>query len=52
MKTRKATRAREKALKTLTQMIRDGEVYQHDPATVGHKVHTAECWKRIEGDKT
>jgi hypothetical protein len=31
----------------VTTMVKDGIVYAHDTATVGHKEHTAECWTII-----
>ena len=40
----KATKERNDLRTKLTTMIRDGLVYRHDPATVGHEQHTAECW--------
>ena len=40
----KATKAQRKAQATLTTMVRDGVTHLHDPSTVGHATHTAECW--------
>lgn len=44
---RKATTRRNEMRARVTTMVRDGMVYAHDPATVGHKKHTAECWTLI-----
>lgn len=39
----------------LSTMVRDGEIYDHDPATVGHEQrgerHTAACWTLRTGDE-
>ena len=43
----KATKARKEALKATTTMVVDGRIYQHNPATVGHEKHTAECWTLV-----
>jgi len=45
----KATKARKAAMKATTTMVRDGLIYQHNPATVGHEKHTAECWTLLDG---
>lgn len=45
----RAKRARRLALATLTTMVKDGVVYQHNPATVGHARHSAECWTVVQG---
>lgn len=39
-----ATREREARKATTTTMVRDGVVYQHNPATVGHPKHEGACW--------
>ena len=45
---RKATiKARELAACVTTMHMADGRVYQHDPATVGHARHTAQCWQLV-----
>ena len=43
----KATKLRLQLAATVTKMVRDGKLYQHDPATVGHTTHTAECWREM-----
>ena len=40
----RATKARTAQLARVTMMVRDGVLYRHDPATVGHAKHTASCW--------
>lgn len=44
MRQRKATIARKEAQRRLAYMVADGVTYRHDPATIGHDRHTAECW--------
>lgn len=45
----KATRRQKELATKVTTMIVDGRVYQHDPATVGHARHTADCWVLVIG---
>ena len=46
----KATRERKDAMKKITTMVRDGLIYIHDPKTVGHERHTAECWTLLDAE--
>lgn len=45
----KATKARNAAAQRTTTMVRDGITYRHDPSTIGHRRHTAECWIEVLG---
>lgn len=45
----KATKRRKALAAKLTTMVNAEGIFRHDPATVGHKVHTAACWTRDEG---
>jgi hypothetical protein len=39
------TPAKALAAKVTTMVTPDG-IFAHDPATVGHRIHTADCWTR------